>query len=326
MPPVTLGELARRYGLELVGPDREVCGFALLSSVADCAVELLTFATTEAFAVAFAAGRLGVCITTAEAAVGVPPDRSMLLCSGDPRAAFFELVADTAGAFERLPARRGERVVIAPTAVVHDGVQLGDDCVIEDGVVLMANTRLGERVRVKANAVIGGEGFEVKTIGGRPSIVPHTGGVWIGDDVHIGSQTCVDRGILGTFTVIGDGAKIDNLIHIAHSVVLGEDSIVIACSEVSGSVTAGRGVWIAPSCAINPGVDLGDHCFVGTGSTVVADVPAHALVFGSPAKVKGWVCACRERLPADVAEATCPACGRRYDMSAGRPTPMAGGA
>ena len=139
--------------------------------------------------------------------------------------------------------------------------------------------------------------------------MPHAGGVYLGPGVTIGSQTCVDCGLFGELTWIDADAHVDNLVHVAHAVRVGVEATIVACAEVSGSVVVGDGAWLGPSCSINPGLRVGAHALVGTGSTVVADVPPNAVAFGSPAKVRGWRCACGERL-AERPSSACPSCGR----------------
>jgi UDP-3-O-[3-hydroxymyristoyl] glucosamine N-acyltransferase len=314
-----LSDVASRYGLELRGGDREIVTVGPLSSSSSHRDRLLTFVSGERWMPALAESGIGAAVVPEALAEQAPEGVSLLVTSGDPQA-FFTLLVDTAeaGEWERLEGSIGERTVIAPSAVVEDGVVIGEDCVVMAGAVVLANTRLGDRVVVKPNSVLGGEGFQVREIRGRRRIVPHTGGVHVGDDGAIGSQTCVDRGLFGDFTTVGEGSFVDNLVHVAHSVRIGRRVSVVACAEISGSVRIGDGVWLGPNVAINPSLTLGAHCFVGTGSVIVRDVPPHALVYGNPARVGGWMCSCQTKLALDGEDATCPACGRRYRLDGQR--------
>ena len=107
----------------------------------------------------------------------------------------------------------------------------------------------------------------------------------IGDNVEIGANTCIDRGTLGD-TVIEDGAKIDNLCHIAHNVHLKKNSVIIALSMIAGSCVVEEGAWVAPCSAVREGRTVGKNSLVGLGSVVVKDVPEDTVVMGVPAKVK----------------------------------------
>ena len=111
----------------------------------------------------------------------------------------------------------------------------------------------------------------------------HIGNVIIEEGVEIGSNTCIDRGTLGS-TIIGKGVKIDNLVHIAHNVVIGEGSLIIACAMIAGSVTIGDNVWIGPSVSIAKGLYIGDNAVIGMGAVVLKDVPEGATMVGNPAK------------------------------------------
>jgi len=197
--------------------------------------------------------------------------------------------------------------VLAENVYVDDNVDVGPNA------VLFSNTYVGPDVVIKANATVGGNGFEITRLGSR-RIVEHAGGVWLSRGVHVGSGTCIDRGLFGDFTFLGEETLVDNLVHIAHSVRVGRHCSIVACSEVSGSVTLGDGVWVGPSSSINPQVHIGDHAYLGTGSVVTRDVAAHALAYGSPAKVHAQVCVCRKKLAVHDDRATC-SCGRRWVLS-----------
>ena len=149
----------------------------------------------------------------------------------------------------------------------------------------------------------------MKRIGGRRVNIPHSGGVWIGPDSSIGSSTAVDRGLFGTFTTIGADCHVDNLVHVAHNVELGDECAIVAGTVLAGSAIFGRGVWFGPGAVCNPEIVFGDHSYVGSGSVVTRDVPAFTLVAGSPARPFGTVCRCRAKVDLDAGTATCATCG-----------------
>jgi UDP-3-O-[3-hydroxymyristoyl] glucosamine N-acyltransferase len=316
MRPIALSSLASRYGLELRGPDVEVSTLGGLTAEPDIARMQLAYAIAPEFVRQFLEAGLAACILPEEMGTHVGPDRSVLLTRGDPQDVFYSILAASAreGAWEVLEAQCGPETHIAPTAVVYDNVSIGRGAVIMDHVVLFPNTRIGDRVVVKPNTTIGGEGFEVKVIEGRRRIVSHVGGVWIEDDVEIGSSTCIDRGLFGDFTYIGRETKVDNLVHVAHSVRVGAGSTLIACSELSGSVVLEEGVWIGPNASVNQGLNLGAHCYIGTGSVVTRSLPPHSLAYGSPARIGGQVCACRGKLSFVDSAARCGRCGLAYQL------------
>jgi UDP-3-O-[3-hydroxymyristoyl] glucosamine N-acyltransferase len=107
--------------------------------------------------------------------------------------------------------------------------------------------------------------------------------VEIGNGVEIGANTCIDRGTLGN-TVIGDGTKIDNLVHIAHNVRIGKHCLVIAHAMIGGSCVIGDHAWIAPNAGIIQKKHIGEHATVGLGAVVLEDVPPNETWTGVPAK------------------------------------------
>lgn len=184
----------------------------------------------------------------------------------------------------------GDDVDIAPDAYIGPFCSFGDHVKIGTGSRLMgSNTvydgvRIGQNVTVHAGAVIGTDGFGYnRDPEGDVEKFPQIGGVVIGDDVEIGSNTCIARGTL-LDTTIGRGTKIDNLVHIAHNVRIGEGCLIIAHVQIAGSVTIGNRCWLAPSCTITTGVTIGDDAMVAMGGVVVRDVDPGSFVAGNPAR------------------------------------------
>ncbi|HET8752602.1 MAG TPA: UDP-3-O-(3-hydroxymyristoyl)glucosamine N-acyltransferase [Gaiellaceae bacterium] len=190
---------------------------------------------------------------------------------------------------------------IHPSAVLHeeaeiaDGVSIGPNCSvgraqIGEGTVIHGNclvydgVRLGRNVTIHAGTVLGGDGFGYeRDETGEVEKFPHVGAVIVEDEVEIHSCTAVDRGSLKD-TRIRRGAKIDNLVHIAHNADIGEGSFVIAHAMVGGSVKIGKNCWIGPGAVIRDNLEIGDDAFVGIGALVVKDVPPGAVHMGSPAR------------------------------------------
>ena len=160
--------------------------------------------------------------------------------------------------------------------------KLGADVNLFPNVTVYPRTEIGARVRIHAGTVVGSDGFGYVLDSGIHRKVPQIGNVVIGDDVEIGANVTIDRGALGS-TVIGKGTKIDNLVHVAHNVVIGENALVIACTMIGGSTEIGDNCWVAPAVILRNGIKIGANSTLGMGCNVTKDVPANATVTGSPA-------------------------------------------
>ncbi|MGB0868781.1 MAG: UDP-3-O-(3-hydroxymyristoyl)glucosamine N-acyltransferase [Flavobacteriales bacterium] len=178
----------------------------------------------------------------------------------------------------------GINVTIAPNVVIEEDVEIGDYCTIGAGTILKANTIIKNYVEIGANNVIGGCGFgyvqdkETKIY----EQFPHFGSVIIHDNVEIGNNNCLDQGSLSD-TIIHKGVKIDNLVHIAHNVEVGSNTLLTAHIIIAGSVKVGENCWIAPHASITNNINIGNNVTVGIGSSVFRSVPDGETVVGSPA-------------------------------------------
>ena len=172
---------------------------------------------------------------------------------------------------------------IGPGAIIESGVVIGSHCTIGPRVVLTVGTVLGARVTVKPGAVIGSAGFGFHGHEGRHQRIPHIGGVIIGDDVEIGANSCIDRGTLGN-TVVGRGTKIDNLVHIAHNVVIGEDCLIMAGVGVAGSCRIGDRVVLAGQSGVVDHVQIGSDSRVASKAGVTRAAAAGSVLSGFPAR------------------------------------------
>ena len=177
----------------------------------------------------------------------------------------------------------GERVTIHAGVVIGDDVTIGDDTIIYPNVTLYNGCRFGARVIVHSGTVVGSDGFGYATDEqGRHVKRPHVGIVQIDDDVEIGANVCIDRGTFGK-TWIQQGSKIDNLVQVAHNVVIGAGSIVVSQVGIAGSTTLGRGVVLGGQVGIKGHIHLGDRAMVAAQSGVHANLQQGAIVSGSPA-------------------------------------------
>lgn len=160
----------------------------------------------------------------------------------------------------------GEDTQVGAHAYIGPDVEIGRGCVIGPG------------------AVIGSQGFGFERNGQGWVRKPENFGVRIGEDVWIGAQTCIDNGSW-RHTRILDGCRIDNLVHVAHNVILRKDVIVVAQAMLAGSVEVCDGAWIGPGAQVLQRKLVGARALVGMGAVVVKDVPAATTVAGNPARV-----------------------------------------
>lgn len=177
----------------------------------------------------------------------------------------------------------GDRVVVAAGVVIEAGAVVGEDTVLGPHVTVCAGARIGCRVTVKAGAVIGGTGFGYLSGPQGHARIPHVGGCRIEDDVDIGANSCVDRGSIGD-TVVGRGSKLDNLVHVAHNVRIGENCLLMAGAMVAGSSRLGRGVILAGQAGVINHLEVGDGVRVAAQTGVISSIAAGEEVSGFPAR------------------------------------------
>lgn len=176
----------------------------------------------------------------------------------------------------------GDRTVLVAHCVIGRGAMIGPDCRLYPLVSVREDVRIGARVIIHNGAVVGSDGFGYVPKGGRWVKIPQVGTVVVGDDVEIGANTTIDRARFGE-TRIGDGAKLDNLVQVAHNVTIGAHSAVAAQVAFAGSVTIGRGVRVGGQAAVSGHLTVGDGAVIGGQAGVTKDVPAGVFVSGYPA-------------------------------------------
>ena len=182
----------------------------------------------------------------------------------------------------------GDEVVIGPETVIGAGAQIGRGAVLGEGVRLYPNVVLYDGVQVgdgsiiHGGAVIGSDGFGFVTTDEGHTKMPQVGAIVIGNQVEIGANSTIDRGTIGN-TVIGDGTKIDNLVHIAHNVKVGRGCLFAGEVGIAGSTTIGDFVTLAGQVGVVDHVTIGDRVVVASKSAVMQSVPAGQFVAGVPA-------------------------------------------
>ncbi len=178
-------------------------------------------------------------------------------------------------------ARIGAHSVIGAHGYVGHEAVVGADCQLAPRVTIGARCRLGDRVIIHSGAVLGSDGFGFEFSGGRHVKIPQTGIVQIDDDVEIGANTTIDRARFGR-TWIGAGTKIDNLVQIAHNVIVGKHCLLVSQCGISGSTRLGNYVTLAGQVGVVGHIELGDQVTVGAQGGVSKSLPAAGVYWGSP--------------------------------------------
>lgn len=240
----------------------------------------------------FGRGAAIICRPAVAAALGEGPDA--LLVSDHPRLSFMRLAS------RHFPPPRPAAGIhptawVDPSSVVDPEASVGAFCfvgprcrigagsVLHPHVTLYEQVAIGERVTIHAGSAIGADGFGYERAeDGALEKFPHVGGVLIEDEVEIGSNTSIDRGSLEN-TILRRGCKVDNQVHVAHNVEIGEDAVVIAQSMIGGSVRIGARAWLAPAAVVMNQVRIGADALVGLGAVVTKDVAVSAVMIGAPA-------------------------------------------
>jgi UDP-3-O-[3-hydroxymyristoyl] glucosamine N-acyltransferase len=176
----------------------------------------------------------------------------------------------------------GDNVCIFPNVYIGNRVSIGANSWIYPTTTILDGVIIGNNVRIYSGTVIGTEGFAYTQTEGKLTRIPHCGNVIIEDDVEIGAVSAIARSVVGN-TIIKKGTKIDNLVHIAHNVVIGENSIITAQAGIAGSVKIGKNVVIAGQAGISDHIVVGNNVTIGGQAGVTKDIPSGITVCGYPA-------------------------------------------
>ena len=193
----------------------------------------------------------------------------------------------------------GPRTVIGAHGYIGNDAAIGADCQIAPRVTIGARCILGSRVVIHSGAVLGSDGFGFEFSNGRHVKIPQMGIVQIDDDVEIGANVTIDRARFGR-TWIGAGTKIDNLVQIAHNVVVGKHCLLVSQAGISGSTRLGDYVTIAGQAGVVGHIEIGDRAIVAAKSGISKNLAAGEVVWGVPAQPMRETkkqLACIRRLP-----------------------------
>ncbi|WP_215782567.1 UDP-3-O-(3-hydroxymyristoyl)glucosamine N-acyltransferase [Paludibacterium sp. B53371] len=288
----TLSQIVERLGGELRGQDLAVTRVAPLEEAGPAELSFITHAKYRKQLESSAAGAIIISPRILEA---VPVDRPVIVTPDPylffakvatlfhppkaamagihPSAVIGEACRIAASAEIREQVSIGARVTIGERCRLMPGVVVGDDCVLGDDVVLYPNVTvyhqclIGNRVAIHSGTVVGGDGFGLAWTGQDWFKIPQTGRVIIEDDVEVGANTTIDRGALAD-TVIRRGAKIDNLVQIAHNVQIGEYTAIAGCVGIAGSTRIGAYCTVGGAAMFVGHIEIADRTHIGGGTLV----------------------------------------------------------
>jgi len=307
---LNLGELAVALGGGLVGdPDLVVLA---VRGLEEAGPQDLSFLANPRYREQLAATRAGAVLVRQEDA-SARPEGCAALVTGEPYAAFAHALRILNPETDPLAWGRHPAAVVSPEARVHPetwlgpgvvveagaeigarcrlegltwvgrGAVLGEDCRIHSGVQIRERCVLGKRVVLQSGVVVGSDGFGFAPVEGGSVKVPQTGRVLIEDDVEVGANTCLDRGTLGD-TIVRKGARLDNLIQVAHNVEIGEGTLMAAQCGVAGSTRIGARCLIGGGTRFIGHVNIGEQVHVGGNSGVTGAIPDGRTYAGFPAR------------------------------------------
>src|SRR3989338_4149151 len=303
----TLKEIASIIDCEIIGDENiivtGICG------IKEAQEGDLTFIANSRYLPLMGHTRASAIITSRD----VKAASKAIIRTENPSLAFAKMVSLLAPNEVRMPkgihptaiigdkVRIGKNVAIEPYVVIEDNVEIkdstvlyvgvyvghhtkiGKNCVIYPYVIIRERVVIGDRVVIHGGTVIGRDGFGFSTVQGVHHRIPQIGTVIIEDDVEIGANVTIDRARFDK-TIIKKGTKIDNLVQIAHNVSIGENSIKVAQSGISGSTNIGKNVTLAGQAGVIGHISIGDNVVVAAQAGVTKSIPSNTCVSGYPAK------------------------------------------
>ena len=309
MPQFTVQELAALVGGQFVSADGGAQAITGPAAIADAGEGHVTFFGNVKYLAQLKASRATAALVPLDFSEPISP---VAIRVENPALAFAQLLEKFApepirfapGVHPTAVLGRdvvlGENVSIQPYVVIEDGAQIGAGtvlgahgylghgatvgagCQLAPRVTVGARCVIGRRVIIHSGTVLGSDGFGFELVGGRHVKIPQTGIVQIDDDVEIGANVTIDRARFGR-TWIQEGTKIDNLVQIAHNVVIGRHCLIVAQAGISGSTRLGNYVTLAGQVGLVGHIEIGDRTIVAAQSGVTKSLGPDQVVFGYPA-------------------------------------------
>lgn len=292
---ISLSVIADRLNLQLAGDDKLINGLGLCNRETEF-TSILSYVTNETFVNQVKNNKAITCLVVSNDFLNSYSPNSIgrtlsFIISDKPEVCFYtihETLCEWGGFYDRYDfvPQIGANCNIDQTVVIENGVVIGNNVTIGPNSVIRAGSIIGDNTIIGCNTTIGSEGFQLITIDGHsPMHITHVGRCHICTNVYVGDNSCICNSLFGGETYIGDGVKIDNLVHVAHNLYIGKNAVITAHVILCGSSRIEEGAWIGPNSSILNRVVIGMKSRVGLGSVVTRDVAPYTTVYGNPAKV-----------------------------------------
>lgn len=223
-------------------------------------------------------------VTTDEVAKKIEKDKYGIIISNNPRKDFFELhnkLVKEGFYFTKRGNQISERAYISEKANIGNyNIIIEDDVIVEADVTIYENVTIKKGAIIRSGSRIGGNGFEFSRFGDEVLSISFAGDVLIEENVEVQNNTCVDRGVFDR-TYLGKNVKVDNLVHIAHDVKIGDNTLVVACTLIGGRTKIGKNSYLGPNCTVKNGLILGENSKVSMGAVVTKNVKDNEVVTGN---------------------------------------------
>lgn len=247
--------------------------------------KVLTFLNDEKYYKEIEHNKSITCIiTTEEIYKKIKKDKYGIILTKNPRKDFFELhnkLVKENFYFSKKENNISEKAIISEKANIGKyNIIIEDNVIIEAGVTIYENVTIKKGCIIRSGSRIGGNGFEFSRFKDEILSVKFAGDVLIEDNVEIQNNSCVDRGVFDR-TYLGKNVKVDNLVHIAHDVKIGENTLVVACTLIGGRTKIGKNSYLGPNCTIKNGLVLGENSKVSMGAVVTKNVKENEIVTGN---------------------------------------------
>ena len=247
--------------------------------------KVLTFLNDEKYYKEIENNKSVTCIiTTKEVLEKIKGNKYGIILSENPRKDFFELhnkLVKENFYFTKRENKISEKAYISEKANIGEyNIIIEDDVIIEAGVTIYENVTIKKGAIIRSGSRIGGNGFEFSRFGDEVLSVSFAGDILIEENVEIQNNTCVDRGVFDR-TYLGKNVKVDNLVHIAHDVKIGDNSLIVACTLIGGRTRIGKNSYLGPNCTVKNGLVLGENSKVSMGAVVTKNVKDNEVVTGN---------------------------------------------